>query len=233
MIRLVIATRNRHKVQEIQAILGPTVTCQSLDDFPGAPAPVEDAATFAGNATQKARRLAAWLAQSPAAADLAAAHAWILADDSGLEVDALHGAPGVRSARFATGDAEGVGNAPDAANNAKLLRLLAGVPFEQRTARFRCVLALVQLPKARDQRPDRPPREETPLFEGACEGHIASAPRGNNGFGYDPLFYFPEFGKTTAELDMMTKGRISHRGKALRKMIAWLRDHHATIVSAE
>src|SRR6478736_2251901 len=140
MITLLIATRNAHKVEEIQAILGTGYGCRTLKDFGAAPAVIEDAATFTGNATKKAVELARWLAVSEAGAG--ARLDYVLADDSGLEVYALGGAPGVHSARFAALDSGSDGNSADADNNAKLLRLLKDVPLDKRTARFRCVLAL-------------------------------------------------------------------------------------------
>src|SRR5262252_662125 len=138
MTSLLIATRNTHKVAEIRAILGSAFECESLNDFPGAPKVVEDAGTFSGNATKKAVELARWLARN---AKLATPGLFVLADDSGLEVDALNGAPGVHSARFAALDSGAAGNSPDAENNAKLLRMLKDVPAVNRTGRFRCVLA--------------------------------------------------------------------------------------------
>ena len=154
------------------------------------PEVVEDADTFAGNATKKAREVSA-------ATGLPA-----LADDSGLEVDALGGAPGVYSARYA-GDAH-----DDAANNAKLLAALAGVPAERRTARFRAVLALADV---------RGPLGATGAItaDGACEGVILDAPRGTGGFGYDPLFFAPELGMTFAEAGTGTKSQLSHRARAM------------------
>jgi XTP/dITP diphosphohydrolase len=143
--RLLIATRNAHKVGEIRAILAGQFECFSLDRVEGAPDVVEDAGTFAGNATKKAVELAKWAAAQPAlVAELGgpAEELFVLADDSGLEVDALGGSPGVHSARFAALDTGQSGNAASADNNAKLLRLLKGVPLQKRTARFRCVLAL-------------------------------------------------------------------------------------------
>jgi len=205
-----LATRNRHKVAEIQAILGPVVACRSLDDFPGVPPLVEDADSFAGNAAGKARQLANWLVHSgPKTSFL------ILADDSGLEVDALNGAPGVRSARFAADELHASGNTTDQANNAKLLRLLEHTPAEQRGARFRCVLALVNAnPGGTDC--------EARLFDGTCEGHIGHEPAGQNGFGYDPLFLPTGFDCTFAELGEAQKNRISHRRKALDALRDWL-----------
>ena len=153
MTSLLIATRNEHKVGEIRAILGGSFQYLTLKDFPGAPAVVEDADTFAGNASKKATELAKWLVTQPSTFNLQpSTPSCILADDSGLEVDALGGAPGVHSARFAALErsdddpsASPTENSPDAANNAKLLRLLKNVPLEKRTARFRCVIALVEI----------------------------------------------------------------------------------------
>jgi len=205
MIRLVLATRNAHKVGEIRHILGAQIRLFSQNDFPGAPAVAEDAATFAGNAAKKAEGLSSWLAASLPAV-LTAGTFYVLADDSGLEVEALGGAPGVHSARFAAEDAAGTANSPDAANNAKLLRLLEGVPLERRAARFRCVLALAATDKA------------TRVFEGRCEGRIAGAPSGAGGFGYDPLFVPQGRAQSFAELSEEVKNRISHRARALAQL---------------
>ena len=213
MNTLLIATRNAHKVGEIAAILGPGFDCRPLlKKFPTAPVPIEDADTFAGNAAQKATSLAQWLAETEH--DSALTGAWVLADDSGLEVDALGGAPGVHSARFAALDSGGAGNSPDADNNAKLLRLLAGVSQANRTARFRCVLALVEV--------RRPAPPWTPqLFDGACEGWIDQAPHGAGGFGYDPLFIPLGHEQSFAELGEGVKNGLSHRANALAKLRAW------------
>lgn len=210
MTTLLIATRNRHKVQEIRAILGDTFRYLSLEDFPGAPAIREDAATFMGNAELKADGLAEWLTDTPAAAaKLAdAGDVLVLADDSGLEVDALAGAPGVHSARFAAFEAGTEGNSPDAANNAKLLRLLAHVPAAKRTARFRCMIAVAPVPWCGD----------ASFFGGTCEGRIAGEPSGAGGFGYDPLFIPTGFAQSFAELGEETKNRLSHRAAALIRM---------------
>ena len=142
---LLIATRNLHKVGEIRAILGAGFQTLTLDDFPGAPKVVEDAETFAGNATKKAVELATWLGSNPSLLAHHPSLVFVLADDSGLEVDALNGAPGVHSARFAALDKHE--NSADADNNAKLLRLLKNIPAEKRSARFRCVVALARLPE--------------------------------------------------------------------------------------
>src|ERR1700744_2450091 len=138
-----IATRNAHKVGEIRAILGGRFQILTLEDFPQAPKVVEDADTFAGNAAKKAVELARWIGSKSDAES--AKVDFVLADDSGLEVDALNGAPGVYSARFAALDQHE--NSPDAANNAKLLKLLKDVPREKRTGRFRCVIALAPVPE--------------------------------------------------------------------------------------
>ena len=216
MKTLLIATRNRHKVQEIRAILGDAFRYLTLDHFPGAPAIREDATTFSGNAALKAEGLARWLAATPAAsATLAdAGDVLVLADDSGLEVDALGGAPGVHSARFAALDTGTEGNSSDAANNAKLLQLLGRVPTAERTARFRCVIALAPV-AGRGQ-----PRGETRFFAGACEGRIDFGPRGAGGFGYDPLFIPRGFEQSFAELREEIKNRLSHRAAALAAMRA-------------
>ncbi|MGD0088070.1 MAG: non-canonical purine NTP pyrophosphatase [Verrucomicrobiota bacterium] len=229
MITLLIATRNAHKAGEIHAILGGGFRLLTLTDFPTAPTVVEDAPTFAGNATKKAVELAKWLAGSqPSTLNLHPL--FVLADDSGLEVDALNGAPGVHSARFAAADSAKSGNTPDADNNAKLLRLLEDVPVEKRTARFHCVLALVAV--CRHEASAWPKRSEgrspvcyadeyeteIQLFAGVCEGRILFAPRGQNGFGYDPLFVPAGFEQSFAELGDEEKNRLSHRAKALEKL---------------
>ena len=208
MTTLLIATRNPHKVGEIRALLGENFRCLTLKDFPAAPEVIEDAATFAGNATKKAVELAAWLA-ADSRFTFHDSRAFILADDSGLEVDALHGAPGVHSARFAAMDINE--NSPDGDNNAKLLRLLKDVPLEKRSARFRCVIALVEI-----NRPSAIGHRQ--LFEGACEGRIIFSPRGQNGFGYDPLFVPDGFDQTFAELGDAVKNQVSHRAKALARL---------------
>jgi XTP/dITP diphosphohydrolase len=225
VITLLIATRNAHKAGEIHAILGGGFRLLTLTDFPTAPTVVEDAPTFAGNATKKAVELAKWLAGSqPSTLNLQPL--FVLADDSGLEVDALNGAPGVHSARFAALDSAKSGNTPDADNNAKLLRLLEDVPLEKRTARFHCVLAVVPMDAASSlSRPaviiagrlvsSLPPPK---LFDGVCEGWILFAPRGQNGFGYDPLFVPAGFEQSFAELGDEEKNRLSHRAKALEKL---------------
>ena len=187
--RLVLATRNRGKVEEIRELLeGFGIELLSLEDFPDVPEVLEDGETFEENARKKAEFVARTTGL-PA-----------LADDSGLEVDVLNGAPGVRSARFA-GD-----HATYAENNATLLRLMEGVPPERRTARFRCILALAF------------PDGTTRTMEGVCEGQIAEEPQGENGFGYDPLFFVPELEKTFAQISRTEKGKTSHRGRALRRL---------------
>lgn len=210
MIHLIIATRNAHKAQEIQAILGSAFNCVSLQNFLNVPAVAESADTFAGNASLKAAQIAVWLHGNTACtAPSESGEAFVLADDSGLEVDALAGAPGVHSARFAALDSQREGNSSDAANNGKLLRLLANTPAEKRTARFRCVLALVPLAV-----PQPPPD----FFEGTCEGRIATAASGHGGFGYDPLFIPAGFTISFAELGDEIKNQMSHRARALAKL---------------
>ncbi|MFZ5642022.1 MAG: XTP/dITP diphosphatase [Bacillota bacterium] len=187
-MRIVVATGNRGKLKELNTMLAPLgVEVRSLADYPDIPEVIEDGETFADNSIKKAR------AVSAATGEIA------LADDSGLEVDYLGGAPGVHSARFAGEEKN------DRANNEKLLRLLEGVPTVKRGARFKCVVALSL------------PGGKVFTAEGSCEGVIGTAPRGEEGFGYDPLFIVPDLGKTFAELDMDTKNKISHRGKAFRQ----------------
>ncbi len=187
---LYLATRNFGKVREIQALLAHLpVDILSLKDLPQAPEIVEDGETFAENARKKAEAV------------LALTGGVVLADDSGLEVEALQGEPGVRSARYA---GEG---AADAANNARLLEKLAGVPLHRRSARFCCAVAIAA------------PGQETVVAEGYCRGIIALKPRGDRGFGYDPLFLIPAYQKTFGELSPDVKNRISHRSRALNQVL--------------
>ena len=219
MTTLLIATRNAHKAGEIQAILGAQFRCLSLKEYSGAPAVVEDADTFAGNAMKKAVALAKWLAGDSGPVTENLIPDFVLADDSGLEVDALNGAPGVHSARFAALDKNE--NSHDADNNAKLLRLLKDVPMEKRTGRFRCVIALVLVPagKVENASPVCFADEfEAQIFDGACEGRIQFAASGQGGFGYDPLFVPDGFTQSFAELGEDTKNKLSHRAKALAKL---------------
>ncbi len=221
MITLLVATRNAHKVQEIQSLLSDACRCVSLRDLPGAPEVVEDAGTFAGNATKKAITLARWVAQDPGR--FSAEKLFALADDSGLEVDALGGAPGVHSARFAAVGRAETGNSPDSENNARLLSLLREIPVEKRTARFRCVLALAPVVRLgwSTASPVCSADEielSTELFEGTCEGKIDFAPRGKSGFGYDPLFIPNGFTESFGELGEAVKNRISHRARAIEKL---------------
>lgn len=189
-MKLVLATRNAGKVKELQELLtGAGVEVVSMADFPDVPEVVEDGDTFQANAIKKARQVAEAVGEVT------------LSDDSGLEVDYLDGAPGVISARFAGAQHD------DEANNRKLLELLAGVPWDKRTARFRCVVAIAV------------PGAKTETMSGTCEGIITTEPKGDQGFGYDPLFFVPEYEKTFAELDANEKNLISHRGKALTKAL--------------
>jgi XTP/dITP diphosphohydrolase len=207
MTTLLIATRNMHKVAEIRAILGAQFQFLTLDDFPAAPKVVEDADTFAGNAAKKAVELANWLSTG-SRFTIRDSTVFVLADDSGLEVDALGGKPGVHSARFAAMDKNE--NSKDADNNAKLLRLLQNFPAEKRTARFRCAIALAQIANRKSQIAN--------LFDGTCEGRILFEACGQNGFGYDPLFVPNGFEQTFAELGEDVKNKLSHRAKALEKL---------------
>ena len=230
MITLVIATRNSHKVAEIRSILGGTFHLLSLSDFPDAPTFREDADSFEGNATKKAVGLAVWLTSFDPACwsrsfpdSSARGLIFVLADDSGLEVDALDGAPGVHSARFAATELGVGGNSPDAANNAKLLRQLEQVPRASRTARFKCVIALTEISRGAGQSDSAQAESDgltraTRLFEGTCEGHIALWASGAGGFGYDPLFIPDGFNQSFAELGEDTKNQISHRARALSKL---------------
>ena len=218
---LLIATRNAHKTEEIHAILGTQFQFLTLNDFPGATKVIEDASTFAGNATKKSVELAKWLSENSKNKIPNSKVDFVLADDSGLEVDALNGAPGVHSARFAALDKDE--NSSDAANNTKLLRLLENVLLAKRTARFRCVLALTPIMQREIE--NASPicyadelELQTQLFDGACVGKIIFETRGQNGFGYDPLFVPDGFEKTFAELGDEAKNKISHRASALAKL---------------
>ncbi len=186
-VRLLLATRSADKAREIAAIYAHLpLDVHTLREWPGLGELPEDAETYAGNAERKA-------------AAAAAATGWVaLADDSGIEIDALGGAPGVRSRRF-LGEA-----ATDADRNARVLALLKGVPDLGRAARYRAAVAIA--------RPGGPVR----VFSGTCDGTIAHAPRGEGGFGYDPIFVIPGDGRTMAELPPEAKNRISHRARALR-----------------
>lgn len=194
---LVIATSNRGKLAELRELLSALpVEVLGMQEALGEPLDIaEEGETFEANAIHKATVVAN------------AAGMLTLADDSGLEVDALGGEPGVHSARFAGPDAT------DAKNNAKLLAALRGLAGEAKTARFRCVLALVE------------PGKAAPLavVEGRCEGVIAEEARGEGGFGYDPLFIVAETGRTMAELSAAEKNRLSHRARALEAMLPKLR----------
>ncbi|HJZ88408.1 MAG TPA: RdgB/HAM1 family non-canonical purine NTP pyrophosphatase [Polyangia bacterium] len=195
-MKLAAATRNRHKLAELDAL----VAGLEVELLPSRLEVEETGASFEDNAVLKARAVAA-----------ASGH-WALGDDSGLEVDALGGAPGVHSARYAGQPCD------DAANNAKLLAALREVPAEKRSARFRCVLALAS------------PEGELHTASGVCEGRIGWAPRGSGGFGYDPLFEVAgQGGRTMAELLLEEKNRLSHRARAL----AALRPLLAALVARE
>lgn len=189
-MKLVLATNNKGKVKELNEMLNPLgLQVVPVGEYPGFQEVEEDGETFEANAIKKA------VAAAQLTGELS------LADDSGLEVDALKGAPGVHSARFAGEPKD------DAANNRKLLKLLEDVPDEQRTGRFRCVIAVAE------------PNGRVHTADGACEGIILRELKGEGGFGYDPLFYVPKYQQTFAELDLEQKNSISHRGKALQK--AW------------
>ena len=204
-LRLFAATTSQGKLRDFRtAAATHSLDIEPLPALDSTPAPEEDGDTFAANATLKAvyySRLAPG--------------EWVIADDSGLEVDALSGAPGVRSARFAA-DA-GLVDSPDANdntdvwNNMVLLQRMAGVPTPQRTARYRCVLVA-----ARDG-------QAIHTAEGSVEGLILEAPRGTGGFGYDPVFFLPELDRSMAELDLETKLSLSHRGRALAALLHMLK----------
>ncbi len=212
---LVIASGNPRKIQEIKQILSPKITVLGMRQLGPVPNLAETGSTFKANAALKVKQLRQWLNDNANPQPQTAAHSQtcLLAEDSGLEVDALNGAPGVRSARFAASKTSD-GNASDEQNNAKLLSLLQTVPNEKRTARFRCVLALLPHPDA----------NKTPIqfFTGTCEGQITKNPQGQNGFGYDPLFIPAGYNQSFGKLSPKIKNRISHRAQALAKLAAYL-----------
>jgi len=199
--RVLVATSNQGKLRDFAgAAEAHGITIAAIPNFYSLPVVVEDGDTFEANARKKAE-----------AYSLAVPGELVLADDSGLEIDALDGAPGVHSARYTTSEPHTLHSTiKDKANNARVLRELKGIPAAKRTARFVCVLAA-----ARDG-------STIDTFYGVVEGAILDAPRGHNGFGYDPLFYFPQIGKTLAELTAVEKSRYSHRGAAFRQFLEWL-----------
>jgi XTP/dITP diphosphohydrolase len=187
---LVIATSNQHKLKELKTLLEDfPLTILSLKDFPDMPVVVEDGKNFYENALKKALTVARHTDKLT------------IADDSGIEVDALDRKPGVYSARFAGDDAT------DEANNTKLLKELEGVSSDKRGACFKCVLVIAQ------------PDGETAFVEGACRGTIIHEVRGDYGFGYDPLFLVPEYNRTFSEITPEEKNKISHRARALKKLL--------------
>ena len=200
MNQILIATSNPGKLRDFVGAAAPLgIEIASVPNFASLPAVVEDGVTFEENARKKAQ---AYSREVPGEI--------VLADDSGLEVDALKGAPGVHSARYAA-DAPHLmnNNTDDEANNARLLRELKEVPADKRSARFVCVIAA-----ARDG-------QTLEVFRGEAEGIILNRARGTNGFGYDPLFYFPQIQKAFAELTAEEKAQYSHRGAAFRQFLAW------------
>jgi XTP/dITP diphosphohydrolase len=200
MKRILIATSNPGKLRDFAgAAASFGIQVDSIPDFSSLPAVIEDGATFEANARRKAEAYSYYVPGEI-----------VLADDSGLEVDALGGAPGVHTARYAAEQPRFANsNSGDEANNARLLRELKNVSPEKRTARFVCVIAA-----ARDG-------QTLGMFHGQAEGIILDAPRGYNGFGYDPLFYFPSIRKTFAELSAEQKAQYSHRGAAFGEFLRW------------
>ena len=199
---VLVATSNAGKLRDFAgAAASHGISIAALPEFDSLDQVVEDGKTFEENARKKADTYSK-----------AAPHDLILADDSGLEIDALHGAPGIYSARYASDDPHAAkAGHDDQANNARVLREMTSIPPERRTARFVCVIAA-----ARDGK-------TVQTFRGTVEGFILETPRGNNGFGYDPLFYFPQIGKTLAELTPEAKAQFSHRGEAFRAFLRWFR----------
>jgi XTP/dITP diphosphohydrolase len=212
--RILVGTSNPGKLRDFAgAALRHGVEIAGIPHFSSLPAVAEDGLTFEANACKKAEAYSRFV---PAAI--------VIADDSGLEIDGLQGAPGVHSARYAAPDLHGKEpreadtNTDDEANNARVLRELNGVPFAERTGRFVCVLAA-----ARDGK-------TLATFRGTAEGIILDAPRGKNGFGYDPLFYFPQIQKTFAELTAEEKSKYSHRGAAFRKFLDWYEGSQPSLI---
>ena len=203
MRRILIATSNPGKLRDFAGAAAPHgIEIAGIPNFASLPSVIEDGLTFEANAGKKAQEYSRY---SPGEI--------VVADDSGLEVDALNGAPGVHSARYAAEQPHLANeNTDDEANNARVLRELRKVPPEQRTGRFVCVLAA-----ARDGK-------TLATFRGTAEGMILDSPRGANGFGYDPLFYFPQIRKTFAELSAEEKANYSHRGAAFRQFLEWCDD---------
>lgn len=201
MKRILVATSNSGKLRDFAgAAVWHGVEIVPLPNFRSLPLVVEDGLTFEENARKKAEQYSR-----------AVPGEIVMADDSGLEVDALHGAPGVHSARYAADEPHKADeNTDDDANNARVLRELNGVPEERRTGRFVCVIAA-----ARNGR-------TLGVFRGVAEGVILDHLQGNGGFGYDPMFYFPSIGKTFAELTPEEKANYSHRGVAFRKFLEWI-----------
>ena len=208
--RVLVATSNPGKIRDlVGAAAAHNIEIATLPGFSVIPAVVEDGLTFEANAKKKAEHYSKYSESE-----------LVIADDSGLEVDALNGAPGVRSARYAADEVHAPDEAPnsdDEANNARLLRELADVPDEFRTARFVCVIAV-----ARNG-------HTLATFHGKAEGILLHQPRGENGFGYDPLFFFPLIKKSFAEITAEEKAQYSHRGSAFRQFLEWadhLREQH-------
>jgi XTP/dITP diphosphohydrolase len=201
MKKVLIATSNSGKLRDFAgAAKAFGIEIASLPNFLSLVPIVEDGLTFEENARKKAEGYS-----------LHAGDELVLADDSGLEVDVLDGAPGVHSARYAADDpAKADSNTNDEANNARLIREIKDIPFEKRTGRFVCVIAAASKGKA------------VAVFHGKAEGLILDKPQGENGFGYDPLFYFPEIHKTFAELSAEEKAKYSHRGEAFRQFLEWV-----------
>ena len=195
---ILLGSRSTGKLREIATMSPAGIRWRSLADFPAVPEATEDADTFLENATAKA---VAYARQTGLTT---------LADDSGIEVDALGGAPGVHSAYYAGHPRD------DAANNRKLLEAMRGVPAAERTARFRCTMVLAE-----------PTGRVLHITTGAVEGAIIESPRGENGFGYDPVFLLPDRGVTMAQIGAEAKNEISHRGKALREMVRFLQGLNA------
>jgi XTP/dITP diphosphohydrolase len=200
MQRILIATSNPGKLRDFDGAARPHgIEIAGIPNFSSLPLVVEDGLTFEDNARKKAEEYSQYVPGEI-----------VVADDSGIEIDTLNGAPGVHSARYAADQPHlADANTDDEANNARVLRELKDVPAEKKTGRFVCLLAAARNGKT------------LATFRGTAEGLILDAPRGKNGFGYDPLFYFPQIQKTFAELSAEEKAQYSHRGAAFRQFLAW------------
>ncbi len=200
-MKILIASSNSGKLRDFSGAASLfKVEFELIPNFRQLPEAVEDGMTFAENARKKSEHYSRWVADQ-----------WVLADDSGIEAEALGGAPGVYSARYAALDTAAPGNSNDEKNNARLLREMAGIEDARRGVRFVSVISVAKN------------GQEVASFRGEAQGVLLRAPRGHNGFGYDPLFWFAPLAKTFAELTVEEKAAVSHRGNAIRQFLEWCR----------